>query len=215
MNTMLRRRAMFASGGVTPTPVFYDYLHFDGTAYIDTDYTLPSGCSIRCYFGNEATKASQSVFTTEGGGGYLSFCLGGNTTSTKRQLVPYYDSSSALATTRTLDFSFAEYALFMTQNRFGYGTTNYAYTKGNLHPSGGISFGRVGSLAKFSGTMRTFYVYGSETSAVGTYAGFDNYTPVATFRPCTYYGEAGLWLVESGQFYGNTAVGGTLTVSNI
>ena len=58
------------------------------------------------------------------------------------------------------------------------------------------------------------FVYGSDAQNVATYAGFDNYTPVATFRPCTYNGVAGMWHVEGNAFYGNTAEAGTLTVLN-
>ena len=207
---------IYESGGPTPhiEPVFYDYLIFDGTAMIQTDYVLPSGCSLRVPTGWEAEKKAQTLFVANGGTGRISTIYGGNTNATRRQVVPCYDSASALATNRYLNFSYSSFVFFMTSKRFGWGTTAYTYTKGSVHPTTGICFGGGGATAAFTGKMKTFEVFGSETENLTTASAFDSYTPVATFRPCTYDGEAGFWYVEGNKFFGNTAGSGQLTASN-
>lgn len=219
MDALLKRRMMMMAGsGPTPPtpviePVFYDYLVFDGTAYIQSSYVLPSGSSFRCIVGNETLKGAQRIFVSEGGGGYIGLSIGGGSNSTRRQVLPYYDSTSYLASNRYVNWSYTSLGLFLTQNRFGWGNATYTITKGSSHPIGGIVFGGGGSQP-FTGRMQTFYVYGSETASVTTYAGFDSYTPIATFRPCTYNGEAGLWYVEGNMFLGSTAGSGALSVLN-
>lgn len=204
-----------SGGGPTPPiePVFYTNLIFDGTAIVQTDYVLPSGCSLRATIGGETLKAAQGVFITEGGGGKIQIQYGGATSSTRRQFLPFYDSSSYLSSNRYLNFSYSSYALWMTQKRFGWGNDNYTYTKGALHPTGGICFGG-GGATPFTGFIRTFQIFGSDTQNATSYNAFNNYTPVATFRPCTYNGEAGMWYVEGNKFFGNTAGSGQLTASN-
>ena len=205
--------------GSSPTPsiqpVFYDALVFDGVASISTSYVLPSGCSVVCGFGYEAEKKAQAIFLASGGGGYLGVSIGGNSDATKRQMIVYYDSSSILATNHYLNWSNATYELFVTQQRFGWGDTSYTYTKGTAHPTGGLLIGTTGGATPpFTGRMGTLRVYGSETASATEASDFANYTPVATFRPCTYNGEAGLWYVEGDTFYGNTAGNGSLSVLN-
>ena len=222
MDALLRRRMMMmAGGGPTPptpvTPVFYDYLYFDGTAYIETTYVLPTDCSVRVFIGNETSKASQQVLGAYGtNGGYVAVYYGGSTNTTRRQVVVNYDSSSYVKT-QNLNWSNATFSFFLTPNRMGWGNSSYTFTKGSLHPDGGIRFGVYNpqsTTAKFSGKMGQIRIYGSDASGVTTNAGFDNYTPVATFRPCTYNGVPGLWYVEGNTFFGNSAGTGTLTASN-
>lgn len=207
-----------AGSGPTPppviTPVFYDYLVFDGVAIVQTDYVLPSNCSIACAMGWETQKVAQQVFLA-GGNGNISLFIGGGTNTTRRQMVALYDSDSYIKTAN-LNWSYASYTFFMTPSRFGWGNTANTYTKGNKHPTGGISFGEAGntSAPRFTGRFGTIKIYGSEASGVTTYNGFASYTPVATFRPCTYDNVPGFWHEESSTFYGNTAGAGTLTVLN-
>ena len=219
MDTLLRRRAMIAAGGTSPTPpapagvVFYDHLVFDGTAYIETTYALPSGCSLKCEkLGGETVKAMQGLIMAQGNSGFIAIVYGGNTTSSSRYLSSYYDSSSVLKST-TLAFSTTNFTAFLTSKRFGIDNTVQSFTKGSKHPNGGIAFGKSSSQP-YTGVMGAFYVYGSDTADVTTYAGFDSFTPVATFRPCTYNGEAGLWYVEGDAFFGNTAGSGSLLAEN-
>lgn len=127
-------------------------------------------------------------------------------------MMPYYDSSSALASNRYLNFSTATYTFFMTSKRFGWGNTAYTITKGALHPDGGIAFGK--GSQPYTGMLQPVRIYGSETENLTNFNDFANYTPVATFWPCTYNGVAGLWHVEASTFYGNTASSGTLTATD-
>ena len=207
---------VYESGsGPTPiiTPVLYDYLVFDGYAYLETDYILPAGCSIRFGAGNETKKVMQPVFSATGtNGGLIMLAYGGGTNTTRRQMVPYYDSSSGLANNRYLNFSTAAYAFFMTSKRFGWGNTAYTITKGSLHPDGGIAFGK--GSQPYTGTIQPVRIYGSETQNLTNFNAFSSYTPIATFWPCTYNGEAGLWYVEENRFFGNTAGVGQLSVRN-
>ena len=211
---------VYQSGSPTPPgpviePVFYDRLVFDGTAYIETNYVLPANCSIGGNFGYETQKIAQRVFRSQGGGGYILLTYGGSTSSTRRQLVLFYDSASALVNNLYVNFTFDSYSFFMTPTKYGIGETASTYTKGNSHPTGGIVFGDgIGGQA-FTGRMGIFKVY--DSTAAGATSAIDlenNYTPVATFRPCTYNGEAGMWYVEGNQFFGNTAGAGNLTVAN-
>jgi hypothetical protein len=211
---------MMSGGGTPPTPpptglVYYDYIYFDGTAYIQTDYVLPTECSFKCQFGYETLKAGQRIFRATGGGGTTSFSLGSATSSSTRKLVIYYDSSSSLASTQGLGFSYNTYNFFLTPLKYGVGNNSFSITKGSNHPTGGLAFGNDGSGGTtYTGRMGVFRVYGSDAKNVSSASGFDSYTPVATFRPCTYNGEPGFWYVEGDEFFGNSAGSGTLTVSN-
>lgn len=202
-----------------PSPlVFYDKLVFDGTAYIDTDYVIPSGSSLRVTLGNESNKSAQRVFLAGNStDGYLGILYGNNTNSSTRQFLPYYDSTNYLFDNKRISIStYPTFDFFMTPYRCGHSDISWTYTKGNKHPNSilvlGMNTTHTGN--PYSGIMGTFYVYGSDAQNVTTYSGFDSYTPVATFRPCTYLGEAGFWYVEENKFYGNTAGSGILTVSN-
>lgn len=200
-------------------PVFYDYLAFDGTACIETNIVLSANCSIRVPLGYESSKSSAMVFfaydaTTGGRTGLL---YGGGTSATRRQMVPMYDSTAALSTNKYLEFSYSSYNAFMTPNGFGWGRAFYSYTKGSLHPGGHLYIGGHPDFpgsAPYTGRVQTIQIYGSDAASNRAFAAFDSNTPVATLRPCTYNGAPGLWHVEAGAFYGNSAAAGTLTVGN-
>lgn len=206
---------VFQRGGGGATPVFYDYLVFDGTAIIQTDYLAPSQLSVLVNVGNETLKAYQDVFGWLDTNGKISLCYGGATNTSRRQVMPNYDSPGLLATNRYLEFTYPSYDFYMTPAGFGWGSVFYNYTKGNAHPSTGLIFGSGPQARPFTGTLGEFKVYGSDAAGVRNTAQFANYTPVATFRPCTYNGDAGMWFVEQNRFYGNTAGSGTLSVQNI
>lgn len=218
MDALLRRRQMMASGGVSPTPspVFYDRLVFDGTAYIDTNIVPPTDASFRVILGNETTKATQRVFMLKAGtSDSIGTIYNSSTTSTNRVIAVYYGSSSALLA-KQLAFSTSSYSFFLTPNRMGYGNTSFTITKGASTPAGGIVIGYNTSHTgqAYTGRMGTFRIYGSDAQNVTKDSEFSSYTPVYTLRPCTYNGEAGLWCVETSTFYGNTAGSGTLTAIN-
>lgn len=216
---------MMAGGSPTPPgpvePVFYDQLVFDGVAYVDTTIVPPENASIRVAFGNETLKAAQRVIFVPGTetSTFLAMILNTGTTSTTRKFSVYYGGSTALNTTKTLAFSTLRVGFFMTPKRFGWGSNSgniTTYTKGNDTPGGGLILGSnsVHNGSPFSGTLEQFEIYGSDAQNATTYQDLANYTPVYTLRPCTYDGEAGIWCVETSQFFGNTAGAGTLTVQN-
>lgn len=226
MDAMLRRRQMMLAGG-SPTPpgpaepVFYDQLVFDGVAYIDTTIVPPNNASMRVTFGNETLKAAQRCFFVPGAETttFMAMLLNTGTTSTTRKFSVYYGGGTALNTAKTLAFSSTRVGFFMTPYRFGWGNTAgniTTYSKGSDTPGGGLILGSnsVHNGSPFSGTMEQFEIYGSDAQNVTTNNGFASYTPVYTLRPCTYNGEAGMWCVETSQFFGNTAGAGNLTVQN-
>ena len=196
----------------------YSYIFYDGTAYIETDYVLPLNCSIRVGIADEQQHVAQQVFGASGStGGWISHFLGGATDSTYRQPVACYDSSSFIKPTdKKIRWQYTSYGYFMTPLRHGWGNTTYTYTKGNLHPDGPLCLGAAFNKSSIKSTARmsSFWVYDTSASACTTFTQFDNYTPIATFRPCIYNGKAGVWHVEEGKFFGNSASGGTLLVSN-
>ena len=215
---------MLAGGSPTPpgpTPgelVFYDLLVFDGTAYIDTDIVPGDLATYAVRLGNETLKATQRVFALYGTSStYFGMMLSSATTSTKRSFLIFYGSSSNIGGSRTLAFSNTSYSFFLTPKRFGWGNTAYTITRESGVPSGGVVLGvnPAHSGQPYTGTMRTFRIYGSDAQDASSFADIENnYTPVYTLRPCTYNGDAGMWCVETSTFYGNTAGAGTLTVRN-
>lgn len=209
-----RRRLMGVGRGEGPKPIFHDRLVFDGTAFIQTDIVLPADCSIAVTIGGETSKAGQSILGATGGGGAIALIYGGATNTTRRQMVPYYDSDTYLASNRYLEWTYTSFAFYMTPNRFGWGNAGYNYSKGSLHPTGGLSLGKTSiSSRRFTGYMTPFYIYGSDASGVTSYQDFANYTPIYTLRPCVYENEAGMWCVELRKFYGNSAGEGNLSVT--
>ena len=225
MDTMLRRRAMIAAGGSptppppTPTPVFYDYIIFDGTAYIETDIVPPADASFNVKMGNETLKSQQRLFLCNGTNAYFGALLSSNTSATKRYFAVYYGATTAGSSNqKSNNFSTAIYNFFLTPKRFGWGSTDsYTYTKGAGTPTGGLVIGDNTSHSgqAFTGEMQTFYVYDSDAQNCTKAADFSSYTPKYTLRPCTVNGEAGIWCEETSKFYGNTAGAGTLSVRNI
>lgn len=213
--SVLRRRLMMANQG-EPVLVFYDTLVFDGTAYIETNYVLPENCTVSVLLGNETQQAAQGVFMAYDGTGYLGLHLGGSTSSSKgRQTLVYYDTTTYLVSNRYLAFSNTTYAYFCTPYRYGWGGASYTFTKGSSHPTTPLILGKnnASTAQPYTGTMGTFRVgTGATRSGTTSYAKAIALTTVATFRPCTYYGEAGFWRVETNTFYGNTAGSGTLSV---
>ena len=223
MDTMLRRRAMIAAGGSptpppTPTPVFYDFLIFDGTAYIDTDIVPDANASFRVNLGDETLKAAQRLFgIPTGSGAYTTVSYSNSTTTTNRAFTVYYGSSSSLSSNRTLAFSQGRYSFFLTPKRFGWGNNAFTITKGSGSPSGGLVVGSNSSHSgqPYTGKIRGFIVYGSDAQdATDASDLYNNYTPAYNLRPCTYNGEVGLWCLETSKFYGNSAGSGSLSVAN-
>lgn len=198
------------------TPVFYNYLYFDGTAYIDTDIIPDSLASYTVPLGKETLRAPQRVFMTQAGNSYnIGIVYGNNTSNTARSISVYYGGTKALAT-RTYSFGYDTFNFFLTPQRYGIGNNSYAITKGSNTPSGSLVLGYNYSHSgqPYSGRMGTFQIYGSDAENVTKYADFSSYTPIVTLRPCMYGDAAGMWYVEGNKFFGNSASSGTLTVSD-
>lgn len=216
MDTLLRRREMMVRD-TAPAPIFHARLVFDGQAAIATDIPLPSDGSIRFYTcGRETVKAAQAIFCSQNDASQtvLGIALSTATTSTTRTFLVRYASTSAVSNNKTLDFSTNSYGLFMTPNGFGLGASFYSFTKGSVPPTKGLIFGLGMISQKFTGQIGRVWIYGADAKNCQSNSAFDSFTPVASLRPCTYLGEAGLWCVETSTFYGNTAGVGTLSVAD-
>lgn len=197
-----------------PKPVFYNYLYFTRPAYIATDYYLPNLPSFMVSLGMETTRAGmQRIIRAGSGNDLIAIQYTSNTAndSSGRRFGIYYGTST-IATVRYLAWSTDTYTFWITYSRWGIGNTVYTYTKGTGVPTEPLMFG--GDTNSYTGRMGTVYVYDSTTQNVTSLAGLSSYTPVATFRPCTYNGEAGMWHVEEGKFYGNSADSGSLAASD-
>ena len=221
MDTLLRRRQMMSAGGSPtppgPTPTLYNYLYFDGAAFIETDIQIPENGSIRVGMGSETQKIKQRLFCAYSGGNYIAVNIGGNTSSTKRYFVAYYDSSSAVQSSVNVNWTTDRYSLYITPKRYGLGTGAQTFTKGSNHPTGGLNVGgwSFASGQAYTGKIQPIRIYGSDAqNATDASDLFNNYTPVYTLWPCVYNGQTGLWCIETSRFYGNTAGAGTLTASD-
>lgn len=220
MDLLLRRRMMMAQGIGAVSPVYYSYLVGDGVAYVDTGYTLPENASMAAMLGHETRKASQCMFAAGyEASGTTGIIMGGGTNTSSRQFVAFYDSTAYNGYTN-LSFSYSEYGMWITPNRFGYGGVSKTFTKGSARPQynlfvfAGINSGSS-SYPPFTGALvGDFCVYGPDAASVTNFDGFASFTPIATFRPCTYNGEAGLWYVEENRFCGNAAGSGSLIATN-
>lgn len=220
MDALLRRRAMMAAGGGSPTPPgptpeFYNYLVFDGNTGIETTITFPENCSLRVVLGKETVKKSQGVFFASDGSGRIELAYMGNTNSTSRQMGVWYDSPSAIKSNDTLAFSTSAYAFFMTPSGYGWDSTWKTYTKGSHHPTNAVlHLAMATNSQRYTGKMGAFQIYGSDASGCKSYSAFASYTPVITLRPCLYQGVAGLWYVEGNTFFGANEGTGTLSVTD-
>ena len=194
-------------------PVFYDWLLFDGTAYIDTDIYPQQDSVYAVPCGGEKNLEQQRLFavgTSEGT--YIRAFLNSSTNTTSRSFSLYYNSSSSLANV-TVNWNNPAYNFFMTPNGAGYGDQFTAYTKGSGSPDGILSIGThdAHSGYPYSGAMGIFKIYTNSAEDVVAYSDLSSYTPYKTLKPCEYGGNAGLWNEEESKFYGNSAGSGTIT----
>lgn len=204
--------------GPPPAPEFYDKLVFDGTAYIDTGIIPTYDGAIVSVLGGETKKGQQNIFITPGYGGSVGgyrLYWGGNTNANRRQPIGFYQTNSYLFNSPNIT-NWNELRFALGAKGLMYNNNIITYNKGSLAANSTLLIGGVAgsSLSAFSGYMRTFYFYGSDTANVTSYADFQNYTPIYTLRPCLYGGKAGFWCVETDTFRGNSAESGTLTVLN-
>lgn len=179
------------------------------TGYIRTGFAPPDDCSYCVGAGAERTQSGIGgyifgVFGTNDDVAYTSFFIGGASTTTWRQAVVRYDTSSNLAVKgEWLQRTYQTYNLFVTPKRYGVGdSTSGTYTKGSEYPYPNVELILGKSPAAttangFDGIYRTFYVFGSDAQNETTHANIlANHTPIATFQPCIYNGVATMWHVE-------------------
>ena len=215
-----RRRLMMACiqrGSLAP--IFYDRLVFDGAVGLDTGIQLAQHLSFRVGAGDETSKTGgQWIFCASGGGYTTGFILGGGTSASQRQMVPFKGSTSYLRANTYLGFQYPRYSLFMTDVRYGWGGSAniYSSTPEQGVPSGTLRLGCNGADANefYTGALEPFYIYDTNASQCITLAQLESYTPLYTLRPCTFDGKAGMWIVETDTFIGNTIGTGTLSVAN-
>ena len=199
-----------AAGAVQPT--FYDYLLFDGVAYINTDIHPEQDSSYQVSGGGEINVAAQRMFqVTSSEGTYINVLLSSSTTTSKRVFSIYYNSSST-ASTLDLIWGYPFYGFFLTPKGRGTGDSYGTFTKGNGSPNGVLVIGTndAHSGNPYSGALGVFNLYDSGAQNASTYSQLSEFTPYKTLRPCMYNGQDGYWNVEENKFYGNSASGGTL-----
>lgn len=205
---------VFQKGGGTPSPVFYNRLVFDGTAYIDTDLLIPANGTIQGTFSRETLKGFQYLFSA---GGLIYAFLNTSTNATNRYCSISYDRTNSIinGTTMSVPWSTTAYQMFLTPLRVSFGSV-HTFSKGDTHPTTGLVLGQSSGHTSqaFTGQMGTIKIFGSDAQNITSFSELSNYTPVYTLRPCTYNGEAGFWCVETDTFYGNTAGAGSLSVEN-
>lgn len=215
MDLLKRRQTMQLIETEPLVPVFYDYLYFDGTGYIDTDIQAAQDESYRFTLGMERLTSTQKIFSFTDTDRYIrAITENSNTSSTNRVYSVYYDSSSssALLSDKSLSQHVPFTSFFLTPLNFGIASNVYSFTKGDTCPDGTLVIGSNSTHngQSFTGAMGQFRIYGSDAQNCTVSSDFNNYTPIKTLCPCSYGNRDGLWNVEDGKFYGNTAGSGTL-----
>lgn len=185
-----------------------------------TDIIPEADSSFRVNLGDETIKGAQRMFMCRAGESRQIGALINSETNSSYRMFSIYHGDSALVdkstATSRLAYSLGRYGFWMTCKRWGFGSTSKTFTKGPDTPTGPLIIGQMPSLTgqPYTGKMKTFYVYDDETMDVTTNAGFNDFTPVYSLKPCTYDSEAGLWCEQLQKFYGNSAGSGTLSVEN-
>ena len=149
------------------SPVFYDYLVFDGTAYIQTDIIPSSLASYLGNFGNETLTgagAGQRMFIVPATSNQTGFIISpSSSTNTYRQFSVYY-GSTATSGNKRLNWTTKQYDVFLTPSRCGYANSVVSITKGNGTPNAGLCLGQnpKSTGQAYTGKMGIFKVYGDD-----------------------------------------------------
>lgn len=221
MDALLRRRAMIAAGGGSPTPPgptpeLHARVRFDGTAYIQTDIIIPANGSVRVSTGGETRKGNQGVFNAmDGSSTVFSFWLNNNSNSSTRSFSHRYNSATTGTGNPTVSGWSSRVGVFLGYTKWGTSSTAMNTVRGSRPPTSGLVLASASGGYRYTGALGYVYIYDSSAQGATSYADLrDNYTPVYTLRPCTYDGEVGYWCVETSTFYGNSNTEGTLTVED-
>lgn len=212
-----RRRMMMKAGG--SAPVYYDYIQSASGAFVDTGIVLPanavvavtnvwgSGGSNRILLGaSDGTYHTRILHVSASGSTRFGWTYDGGSQANKN-FGNFYNPNKLIGT------------MWITPTAGGYDDTkSVTISKGTHKPNANLfimAMKENDGLTKYPSKIGSVYVYGSEASGIVKASDLASYTPIASFIPCTYGGQAGYWYEEEGLFRGNAAGVGTLTVSNI
>ena len=176
---------------------YYDYLQNDGVAYIDTGIIGGSNISTEFKFRN---LGSANRFIYGGTGNYTPVIVQSNYWFNTR----YTNVGDSIVTTIVL--------IQVDQNDH---TIRFNFNNSILWD--GVEYASNLSIKNDTKTLYLFSSSGTQYTATARiyYCRiYDNGTLVRDYKPCLYNGEAGLWDLVEGKFYGNANNTGTLTVGN-
>lgn len=221
MDALIRRRMMMAGSEPLPpaTPVYYDRIQFDGTAYIETDLYLPTDGSISAGgFGYEGQHILQNVIRLGDSDGALRTGIY-ISSSGSRGVAWRYSSDTNL---REYGFSWLTVQVlnyWLTPYKAGAGNNVGNITPGNLPPVRPLSIGgtspELTNISNFTGCGGIIMIFDDTAKNAATRSELLEFTPLYTLTPCTYRGQAGYWCEETSRFYGNSAGAGQLTAINL
>ena len=176
---------------------YYDYLQNDGVAYIDTEIYGSGDISTEFKFRN---LGSANRFICGGTGNYTPVIVQSNNWFNTR----YTNVGDSIVTTIVL--------IQVDQNDH---TIRFNFNNSILWD--GVEYASNLSIKNDTKTLYLFSSSGTQYTATARiyYCRiYDNGTLVRDYKPCLYNGEAGLWDLVEGKFYGNANNTGTLTVGN-
>ena len=224
MDALLRRRAMMAAGGGSPTPPaptpeYHSYLVFDGIASIQTDIVLPTNGSLLVSIGGETVKGAQGIINAANiATGDITFALWMNNSSntSKRVFSCRYNSATTDSNhPESNDTWDRRVGIFITPTKWGYGIITSTHTQGNKIADGGLLISYDAYGVYYTGKLGQIRIYDSSAQNATDYEDLrDNYTALITLKPCVLNGECGFYDEAAGKFYGNTAGAGTLSVAD-
>lgn len=213
---------MMASGSGAPVPIFFDWVETtDAYAFIDpkVTYLVSTGIktditafpttlgtyAIACGFRNRATTTTRMFTMMFTQSNYIGFGFGSERTYTSNAYTASHKKVRMVSTIKNGSQKFEYYRGTETAITF-----SYTYTSSALANAGVTLFkARAGS-----GTTLDTRNGGVRMWACKIYSSPDATSPVRDFRPCTYNGEAGLWDMVEGKFYGNANTQGSFSVGN-
>ena len=213
MDFLLERRRMMIEQGEA-VPVFYDFVRPSGAgAEVDTGVLLPSLCSIEVQAYATANFGRRGIVgANDGDGGITHITL--QTSGGARNWQCVYDGGSAGS--RNGGSLNARIYCCLTPYRFFGSMSSTNLTKGSVAPTTTLRIFKFGSFTETAASLAVgpVYIYGEDAKNATSRTALEEFTPVASFLPCTFKGNAGFWYVEEDRFIGNIGTG-TLSAFNI
>lgn len=206
MDLMMRRAIIMGQPqGIT----LKNYIKGDGTAWIDTGYYLPENAVIFAtnvwggYGSNKALCGTDATWirqTAASGSTRIGWKYNGGTEAANN-LGNYFNPSKEMP------------SLWITPTHRGINNSSYTLTKGSVSSTTSLCIMECYSesgMTKWNYPMGPVYVYGSDAAGITSAADLESYTPVASFIPCTFGYQAGMYYVEGDRFCGNANTSGVL-----